>query len=69
MESYKFLQQAEQYAMDRGDEKEFRHWYTQYRGWHNIEDSTWHALALLYNDTVADTLKGLDDLTDHSEQV
>jgi len=52
----KFLQQAEQYAMDRGNAEDFRHWYETYRAWHNVEDSTWYALAWLYDDTVANSL-------------
>jgi len=60
MKPLEFLKQAELYAMDHGDEMFFRHWYTRYREWNNIEDSTWYALAWLYNDCIANTIRGED---------
>ena len=34
-----FLITAEKYAEARGDENYFKHWYTRYREYYNVEDS------------------------------
>ena len=52
-----FLIRAERYAMARGDENYFKHWYTRYREWYNVEDSVWCALTWLYDEEVAKLLK------------
>ena len=52
-----FLLRAERYAMARGDENYFKHWYTRYREWYNVEDSVWCALTWLYDEDVAKLLK------------
>ena len=52
-----FLIRAEKYAMARGDENFFKHWYTRYREYYNVEDSVWCALTWLYDEDVAKLLK------------
>ena len=52
-----FLIRAEKYAMARGDENWFKHYYTKYREWYNVEDSVWAALTWIYDEHVAKLLK------------
>jgi hypothetical protein len=52
-----FLIRAEKYAGARGDENWFKHYYTKYREWYNVEDSVWCALTWLYDEDVAKLLK------------
>ena len=52
-----FLIRAEKYATARGDENYFKHYYTLYRGWHNVEESVWCTLAWLYDEDTANLLK------------
>ena len=52
-----FLIRAEKYAQARGDENFFKHYYTKYREWYNVEDSVWCALTWMYDEHVAKLLK------------
>ena len=52
-----FLKTAERYAEARGDENFFKHWYTRYREYYNVEDSVWHTLTWLYDEDTAKLLK------------
>ena len=52
-----FLIRAEKYANARGDDYWFKHHYTKYREWYNVEDSVWCALTWLYDEHVAKLLK------------
>ena len=52
-----FLIRAERYAEARGDQNFFKHWYTRYREYYNVEDSVWCALTWLYDEDVAKLLK------------
>ena len=52
-----YLKRAERYAMARGDENHFKHYYTLYRYEYSVSDSVWKTLAWLYDDSVADLLK------------
>ena len=57
MSTMDFLIRAEKYATARGDENYFKHYYTLYRGWHNVEESVWCTLAWLYDEDTANLLK------------
>ena len=57
MDKMQFLIRAEKYAAARGDENFFKHWYTRYREYYNVEDSVWCALTWLYDEDVAKLLK------------
>jgi hypothetical protein len=52
-----FLIRAEKYAQARGDENFFKHYYTKYREWYNVEDSVWCTLSWMYDEDVARLLK------------
>mgnify|MGYP006289904321 FL=1 len=52
-----FLIRAEKYANARGDDYWFKHHYTKYREWYNVEDSVWCALTWLYDEDTAKLLK------------
>ena len=52
-----FLLRAERYAEARGDGGLFKHYYSSYREWYNVEDSVWCALTWLYDEDVAKLLK------------
>ena len=52
-----FLIRAEKYATARGDENWFKHYYTKYREWYNVQDSVWCALTWLYDEHVAKMLR------------
>ena len=57
MDKMQYLIRAEKYAAVRGDEYFFKHWYTRYREYYNVEDSVWCALTWLYDEEVAKLLK------------
>jgi hypothetical protein len=61
MNKFNFLNRAEKYAESRGDENYFKHWYTRYREYYNIEDSVWRALTWLYDEDTAHFLNDMEN--------
>jgi hypothetical protein len=57
MNKLDYLIRAEKYAEARGDENFFKHWYTRYREYYDVENSVWCALTWLYDEDVAKSLK------------
>ena len=57
MDKMQFLIRAEKYAAARGDEDWFKMYYTDYRGWFNVEESVWRTLTWLYDEDIANLLK------------
>ena len=52
-----YLKRAEEYAESLGDDLWFKHLYTGFREFNNVEDSVWKTLSYLYSDDVADLLE------------